>query len=257
MNVFQSEAVQATRFSTSVGGGLAAWGGSVSVSTSWFDRNIATIGGALFFGGDAQGQVTRTTLSQNQGGGVTSRSSGSVNIVNSTLSANDGGEGAVSNFGTMFGNYNPKISQDGRFVVFESLSGGLVAKATDTFTDIYVFDTIDGKLERVSVDDNGVGGDGNSSSAVISGNGRFVAFMSRAKNLKPALSPSDEQMFVYDRQTKTIKLVLDANVPAISSQNYSPGPLAVSNDGTFVAFSSGTFVSQGGIEDTDVYVKNM
>ncbi len=64
-------------------------------------------------------------------------------------------------------------------------------------------------------------------------------------------------MFVYDRQSKTIKLVLDANVPAISSQNYSPGPLAVSNDGTFVAFSSGTFVSQGGIEDTDVYVKNI
>ncbi len=47
VNALQNEAVQATRFSTSVGGGLAAWGGNVSVSTSWFDRNIATIGGAL------------------------------------------------------------------------------------------------------------------------------------------------------------------------------------------------------------------
>jgi hypothetical protein len=78
-----------------------------------------------------------------------------------------------------------RISADGRFVAFESDADNLSADDNDAVRDIFVRDTLLGTTTLVSRADGpaGVGGDGDSEVATISGDGRFVAFDSIADNL--------------------------------------------------------------------------
>ena len=84
------------------------------------------------------------------------------------------------------------VSDDGRYVVFESRATDLVAgpDANHGGSDIYLFDAADGAIRRVSVTDAGEqSAAGQSSTPAISGNGRFVAFSSTAPIDAPARRP--------------------------------------------------------------------
>ena len=81
------------------------------------------------------------------------------------------------------------VSDDGRYVVFESRATNLAAgaDANQGGSDIYLFDAADGTVRRVSVTDAGVqSGSGQSSSPAISATGRFIAFSSTAPIDAPA-----------------------------------------------------------------------
>ena len=75
---------------------------------------------------------------------------------------------------------SPAISADGRYVAFESSASTLVQNDTNDITDIFVFDRQAGQTSRVSINSAGVEGDSGSTSAAISGDGRYVAFQSQA-----------------------------------------------------------------------------
>ena len=75
------------------------------------------------------------------------------------------------------------INGDGRFVAFQSDASNLVPNDGNRVGDIFVHDRMDGSIERVSVNSGGTGGNGDSFSPSISGDGRFVAFQSGASNL--------------------------------------------------------------------------
>ncbi len=79
--------------------------------------------------------------------------------------------------------YRPSISSSNRYVVFSSIATNLVSQDANGFEDVFVRDRDDGRTRRVSLAFDGSEGDNNSFSAVISGNGRFVAFTSFAENL--------------------------------------------------------------------------
>jgi Tol biopolymer transport system component len=86
--------------------------------------------------------------------------------------------------------YTPSISDDGRFVAFESWAPDLVADDTNGFSDIFVVDrdSVGPSTARVSVDTNpgdldGGNADNDSYNPAISGDGRFVAFDSDASDL--------------------------------------------------------------------------
>ena len=86
------------------------------------------------------------------------------------------------------------ISGDGRFVAFASFNNDLVRGDTNLCTsdlrmDVFVRDRVSGTTERVSVGPSGVPGDGNSRIPVISDDGRYVAFASRATN---SSAPGDD-----------------------------------------------------------------
>src|SRR5215218_4203269 len=90
----------------------------------------------------------------------------------------------------------------------------------------------------VSADKDGRGGDGNSLEPAISGDGRFVAFASRAKNLSPAAKGGRRQIFVKDTKTGAVTLVsrADGAAGAVGDGNsYNP---SISADGRYVAFAS-------------------
>ena len=78
---------------------------------------------------------------------------------------------------------NLSISSDGRYVAFASDSTNLVTGDTNAAQDIFVHDTQTGTTIRVNMDSAGTESDGDSHSAFISADGRYVAFISDATNL--------------------------------------------------------------------------
>src|SRR5207247_2620109 len=77
----------------------------------------------------------------------------------------------------------PVLSADGRYVVFMSLASNLVANDTNGTWDIFVRNLQSSSTTRASVDSGGTQGNGSSTFASISADGRFVAFESAATNL--------------------------------------------------------------------------
>jgi Tol biopolymer transport system component len=134
--------------------------------------------------------------------------------------------------------YDPSISADGRYIVFESSATNLVANDTNRdYQDIFVRDRQLGQTEIASVSSTGVQGNGYSYYPSISANGRFVVFESGAKNLVGGTVPSGE-IYIHDRQTGQTEIVSVSSigVPASAfSHNQSPN---VSADGHFVVFDS-------------------
>ncbi len=131
---------------------------------------------------------------------------------------------------------SPAISGDGRYVAFESSASTLVTSDTNDITDIFVFDRQAGKTSRVSINSAGVEGDSGSTSAAISGDGRYVAFQSQAKNLVTADSNDAGDVFVHDRQTgQTTRVSVSSS--GAEAQGASNDP-SISADGRYIAFVS-------------------
>lgn len=78
---------------------------------------------------------------------------------------------------------NPSISDDGRFVAFESEATNLVKDDTNGVSDIFVIDRVDRSIRRVSLAPGGKEANGASHRPAISGDGKWVAFDSEASSL--------------------------------------------------------------------------
>lgn len=75
--------------------------------------------------------------------------------------------------------------RNGRYVAFQSVATNLVVDDTNATSDVFVFDLVTARTVRVSVDADGVQGNGFSGSASLSPDGRQVVFNSDATNLVP------------------------------------------------------------------------
>ena len=151
---------------------------------------------------------------------------------------------------------DPSISADGRFVAFESAARNLSSGDTNGVQDVFVHDRQNGTTTRVSVSSSGVQADKDSRAAVISGDGRFVAFQSNATNLVSGDKNSTEDVFVHDLQTKTTTRVSVASGGAESESAGTSTSPAISGDGRFVAFVSAArnLVSSDTNGASDVFV---
>jgi Tol biopolymer transport system component len=102
-----------------------------------------------------------------------------------------------------------------------------------------------GTIERVSVSSLGQEAKDENENAVISANGRYVAFVSRASNLVPNDNNgnlggdiySGSDVFIRDLKTKTTERV-SINNQGIEGNNASSNYVAISSDGRYVAFTS-------------------
>jgi cold shock CspA family protein len=77
----------------------------------------------------------------------------------------------------------PVVSSNNRYAAFSSIATNLVGQDNNGSEDVFVRDRDEGKTRRVSIAFDGAEGDDDSFSAVISGNGRYIAFTSFAENL--------------------------------------------------------------------------
>lgn len=132
------------------------------------------------------------------------------------------------------------VSRDGRFIVFCSDSPKLVPGDTNGQFDIFVYDRVTRRTDRVNVSSTGAQTDEWSRTAAISADGRYVAFTSYAP-LVPGDTNGATDVFVRDRTLGTTERVSvnSAGRQGNGDSGYgSSTVLAISGDGRYVGFSS-------------------
>ncbi|MBA3745508.1 hypothetical protein [Sporichthya sp.] len=133
--------------------------------------------------------------------------------------------------------YAPAISADGRFVAFDSEANALVPRDRNRATDVFVRDRVAGRTTRVSVSSQGEEGDRGSFTPAISGDGRWVAFVSEATDLVARDTNGDPDVFLHDRRShRTIRLSLAADGRETTGGT-SP---VISRNGRYVVYNVGT-----------------
>jgi Tol biopolymer transport system component len=131
--------------------------------------------------------------------------------------------------------HDPKVSGDGRWIVFESEATNLVPGDTNGVTDVFLFDRESGTLTRVSVASGGLQVDLPSFAPTISDDGNILAFVSASTSLgadPDTVScergpPACLRPFVVDRQAGTTRRI---PAPPIVTSSVVPtpfGPLAI------------------------------
>ncbi len=136
-----------------------------------------------------------------------------------------------------------KISNDGRYIAWDSLATNLVASDTNGTADIFVRDTLLNTTTRISVTSAGAQLTGSSTSASISSDGRYIGFISSDNTLVAGDSNGVDDFFVRDT---TLNTVVRASVNSSGTQQnggattngWSSGNSAVSAQGNAVAFMS-------------------
>jgi Tol biopolymer transport system component len=131
---------------------------------------------------------------------------------------------------------DPSISGDGRYVAFESMATNLVTDDDNGQWDIFVYDRVGKGIEIVSVNGSGNEGNGYSLRSSISSYGRYVGFDSSATDLVPDDDNNRLDVFVYDRNNKSVALA-SVNVGGKVGDADSTRP-SLSADGRYVAFQS-------------------
>jgi Tol biopolymer transport system component len=151
----------------------------------------------------------------------------------------------------------PSISADGRYVAFDSIASNLVANDTNGTWDVFVHDRQSGTNELVSVDSSGLQADFDSEVAVISGDGRFVAFWSAATNLVPGDTNGCYDIFVHDRLSgSTERVSVSSSGTQANVESWEP---QITQDGRFVAFhsSADNLVAGDTNGTTDVFLRDL
>ncbi|HVF21146.1 MAG TPA: hypothetical protein VNA14_13020 [Mycobacteriales bacterium] len=195
-------------------------------TTYWFQAAKTVGDGALVFTLDVQGRTTLASMSSD-------------------------GRPADGDSG------QPKISADGRYVVFNSEADLVPGTQNGCLTtrhpnveyralpdpgpcrNVYRRSLDTGMTELVSTPDGEVGGNEESVESSISADGRFVAFVSWASNLVAGDTNGTSDVFVRDMlEARTTRVsVTSAGRQTIDPEE--PGLTAISQNGRFVGFSSG------------------
>ena len=151
----------------------------------------------------------------------------------------------------------PRISADGRYVVFDSFAPNLVPGDTNGLTDVFLRDRQTHTTVRVSVSATGQQSNGSSYWASISPDGRYIAYTSDATNLVPDNTGGYANVYLLDRQTGRLSLVSKTATGTAGNGN-SQTPV-VSADGRYVAFESqaDNLVPGDTNNAMDVFVKDM
>ena len=147
------------------------------------------------------------------------------------------------------------VSADGRYVVFLSDATNLVRDQLDTskdgvhFKDVFLLDRSDNTMRLVSGSQGSQTKTGNndSVSAVISADGKYVAFTSHAHDLVVGQNEPEGagnfgflDLFLYNVDTRATILVSHASNSATTPANHSvvAGIPSISADGRRIAFAS-------------------
>jgi len=134
----------------------------------------------------------------------------------------------------------PSVSQDGRYVAFQSEATNLIPAATDTngAQDIFRFDRLGAAglmIQKISVGVGGTPANSWSNFPSLSTDGRYVAFASNASNLVASDVGGLPDAFVRDTVAGTTELV------STGANGQADGELLrvrIATDGSRVAFST-------------------
>jgi Tol biopolymer transport system component len=136
--------------------------------------------------------------------------------------------------------FNPSISSDGRYLLFESEASDLVANDLNGTNDVFVRDLVLGTTSLVSLDLVGAhSANGASHSPVMTPDGRYLAFVSHATNIVDGVTNTAGEVYVQDRLTGSNVWAVASHLPAFRLPLPTPFRATqpqLSADGRFVAF---------------------
>jgi Tol biopolymer transport system component len=133
--------------------------------------------------------------------------------------------------------FDASISDDGRYVAFESTAADLVPGDNTDFLDqdVFVRDLVLGSTIRASVDTGGSDPNGSSFLPRVTSGGRFVLFHSDASDLVAGDTNGEFDVFLRDTVMAQTMLVSRT----VASQANGPSrALQVSTDGRYALFTS-------------------
>lgn len=134
----------------------------------------------------------------------------------------------------------PDISDDGRYVVFDSDATNLYEKDTNRHTDVFLRDRKKDTTALVSASSVNVQGNNDSFAPRLSPRGRFLTFQSFATNLAAGDGPR-EDIFVRDLRhgtTSTVTVTASGQPRGVEQVPQLLQRPSISADGRFAAFSS-------------------
>ncbi|HYG23028.1 MAG TPA: Calx-beta domain-containing protein [Verrucomicrobiae bacterium] len=177
------------------------------------------------------------------------RQTGSNHLV--SISADGGAAGTGNSEGA-------DVSDDGRFVVFQSFASNLVAGDTNKTGDVFMRDRQAGTTSLISVNSSGSGpGNSTSEDPVLSANGRFIAFASVSTNLVGNDGNGFPDIFVRNLTNNTTTLV-SVNTNGVGANGNSAHPLVSSNGMVVVFHSMAGDLAPGDTNNTwDVFARNL
>lgn len=123
--------------------------------------------------------------------------------------------------------FAPFISSNGRFVTFTSTARNLVPGDTNGFQDVFIRDLLLATTKLVSLSINNISpGNGDSSGGTVSADGRYVSFVSEARNLVTGTTAFNTYLLVRDTLVGTNYLL----VSSLAGRSVTP-------DGSKIAYS--------------------
>ncbi len=126
------------------------------------------------------------------------------------------------------------ISATGRYVVYTSRAHNILPGDHNGVQDAFRYDSTTDTTIKVSKTLGGLETDKYSYAGAISGNGRYVAWTTKAENMGPADTNNDEDAYVFDAETGTNTLVShDSGGQAVGGR-----ATGISDNGKIVALTS-------------------
>ena len=131
---------------------------------------------------------------------------------------------------------HPRVSANGRYVVYSSSASNIVTDDPNPERDIFLYDIQNKTTEIVSISSTNVPGDGESSSPAINDDGSMIVFVSKSSNLVETEVNGFAQIYLRDRTNSKTHLVSVSNEGLFSNKDCSSP--ATSDDGRFVVYES-------------------
>jgi TolB protein len=132
------------------------------------------------------------------------------------------------------------VDAHGRVVGFRSYAANLVADDWNGLADVFVHDSRAAMPERVNVSTVGAEADAVTFRGMLSGDGRFVGFRSRARRLVPGDTNDALDVFVHDRLTRETRRV------SVSSEGAQADATSFDRSSRWSMFMSRPFLSADG-----------
>lgn len=150
--------------------------------------------------------------------------------------------------------YLPSISENGRYIAFESDASNLDGTDANGEADVYLRDLTAHTTKRITVSTTGGDSNGASWEPKVSADGRYVMFYSDASNLVAGDTNSDYDVFVRDTVNNTTTRV---SVADDETQISDATGLAMSSDGRYVLFSTWDGLAAGDTNSqVDIYLRD-
>lgn len=132
--------------------------------------------------------------------------------------------------------YEPVISTDGNFIVYDSAAENLTPNDRNKRADIFLYDRKKGTTKLISNSTKGVPAKDDSFGADISGDGQYVTYASYASNLARN-DTTNIDTFLYYTNFGVTRLLSRASYNGATGNNHSFSP-SISQNGKAVAFLS-------------------